>query len=1183
MDKMKRVFSFLLAFVITLGAFSSFGYVALADEVEETKPVEKVATEFLDTVPEDVKSTEYEEAVRRLVAFGIVEGFPDGTFKPENELTRAEFAKMIVIAMNLEKAAEAVENKKTEFGDIYNGHWAQGYINVASSQGLIKGYEDGTFRPSNQVTYAEAVTILVRALGYQDSFLYGKWPNNYISKAAELGISGPVDIPNYDNNALRGNVARLLDETLEKEIIKIVEYEGTAITYQPTDIKLREHTLKIFKDSGRLVGDMYVDAKLKDKQVRAYDGKTDDAILNLDRSSADYREFIGEEVNLFYKNTNKKNEFDVVLLEEIGKADSKFDFVTDAFPEREGVTVELAGHNGRYGLADDAYFYVMEGDTYKKYDGKTKIEAKLAKSLPGRVGKVVVENGEIVYGEIMSDKLVAEDFMVVKEVKEDAIVGISPLRGDHKISFSDKSKYKEVHVFDQNGKKLEVKDIEAGDVVYAQKQYFDKKDSLFIVAVQDNNVTGDLGRTTKDRVEIDGEYENIATHRDGIVARVSMDLLETSDKYTRELASDLHKEDVIAYRGAGNLVVMLSANDELAGYKHGVVTRIWPKDGEIEISVDLDGKGMDRVRFDVQDEDDLYDFKYMNKEGKLVDAKVEDILGQPVAFRLSGEKIAKGSLRLIGKEDKVQVRYNDGTLVFGPSSFYYSTDGKEENTKGFKVTSNAKVIEAYGLNSDFLYEAGSMDNRDDVKAITKASDDFVMYDYEEIANTKFEGKEDFDFGVILNRLGEVETVVIYDKDAEMLKDADAHESIIVTELGKRGDDFDAKYHSYQSGLKTDKGTNIGSKVEAGELALIEINRRGRVSVLAKDSETDFYNGVTEDATVAEVSRNNDTITVGKTDYEIAHDAIVYKNDGRDLEQVEYTEIAKGDTVDFIATKADVIEVLVINTEAKGLEDKDEAKLVKDRLYVVEGFVTRRGVDYVELYDTEAGKSLAPIEYADKAFDTEKDENKVVTVDFKNFDGETVITDFTLAPVTLNFDNADINVVKEEKKHTVEISNFKTEGLAKGHKLVNVKSGEYVVEVKDGKITLEVADLEEIKLKANRVEADGVKVIYADAETGINLKDLVEKVELTTTNANFKLDGENLKGKITVEPTDAKVTIKAFKGDEEVRIDNLKIDAEGNVTGEIRDVEEDETITLTITATKGNFTVVEEANVTIADE
>ena len=54
-----------------------------------------------------------------------------------------------------------------------------------SRQGLIKGYPDGTFKPANQVSYAEAITMLVRALGYKDEFLSGQWPANYLAKAGE--------------------------------------------------------------------------------------------------------------------------------------------------------------------------------------------------------------------------------------------------------------------------------------------------------------------------------------------------------------------------------------------------------------------------------------------------------------------------------------------------------------------------------------------------------------------------------------------------------------------------------------------------------------------------------------------------------------------------------------------------------------------------------------------------------------------------------------------------------------------------------------------------------------------------------------------------------------------------------------------------------------------------------------
>jgi len=109
----------------------------------------------------DVDS-EYTTAVSRLASIDILTGYEDGTFKPEGTITRAEAAAVIVRMLGKEKVAKASASV-TQFKDM-TGHWANGYVNTAAGAGVVKGYEDGTFKPDAQVTYAEIVTMMVRAL-----------------------------------------------------------------------------------------------------------------------------------------------------------------------------------------------------------------------------------------------------------------------------------------------------------------------------------------------------------------------------------------------------------------------------------------------------------------------------------------------------------------------------------------------------------------------------------------------------------------------------------------------------------------------------------------------------------------------------------------------------------------------------------------------------------------------------------------------------------------------------------------------------------------------------------------------------------------------------------------------------------------------------------------------------------
>jgi hypothetical protein len=105
----------------------------------------------------------YSEAVGYLVAAEILLGYPDGTFMGDNPITRAEFATII------SKFGELNLDGAISFTDVESDDWAYGFITSAFNDGLIKGYPDGTFRPDNNITRAEAVTIINRMLEWDSS------------------------------------------------------------------------------------------------------------------------------------------------------------------------------------------------------------------------------------------------------------------------------------------------------------------------------------------------------------------------------------------------------------------------------------------------------------------------------------------------------------------------------------------------------------------------------------------------------------------------------------------------------------------------------------------------------------------------------------------------------------------------------------------------------------------------------------------------------------------------------------------------------------------------------------------------------------------------------------------------------------------------------------------------------
>ncbi|MEL7564765.1 MAG: S-layer homology domain-containing protein [Dehalobacterium sp.] len=168
----------------------------------------------------DVKDLDQDAqaSIAKLNILKVIEGYPDGTFKPENTITRAEFAKIAIVLGGLEKSADVLKGSPTKFKDVAAGQWYTGWINLAESQGYVKGFPDGTFRPNAQITYAEVVTVLLRVLGYNDN-LPGPWPVDYIAKAGALDITEDVAFT-ANANATRVDVAVMADVTLDCNVVK---------------------------------------------------------------------------------------------------------------------------------------------------------------------------------------------------------------------------------------------------------------------------------------------------------------------------------------------------------------------------------------------------------------------------------------------------------------------------------------------------------------------------------------------------------------------------------------------------------------------------------------------------------------------------------------------------------------------------------------------------------------------------------------------------------------------------------------------------------------------------------------------------------------------------------------------------------------------------------------------------
>ncbi len=161
-------------------------------------------------------SVETQKAVDKLVELGILNGYIDNTFRPDDSINRAEFAKVASLALSQKTGVVMGAVQELDFADVSKNAWYAKDVANAVALGLMKGDAEGTFRPTDTVSNAEVITVLMRALGYTDADLQLTdkyyielfmdsmsrteaelqklpWPDNYVCKAVEIGLLNEND------------------------------------------------------------------------------------------------------------------------------------------------------------------------------------------------------------------------------------------------------------------------------------------------------------------------------------------------------------------------------------------------------------------------------------------------------------------------------------------------------------------------------------------------------------------------------------------------------------------------------------------------------------------------------------------------------------------------------------------------------------------------------------------------------------------------------------------------------------------------------------------------------------------------------------------------------------------------------------------------------------------------------
>ncbi len=268
MKNLSKVLAVVLALVMALSMVSFAAYTDVAEDAN------------------------YTEAVTVLSSLDMLKGYEDGTFKPEGEITRAEFA--MVVCRLLGYGATAENNASfAPFNDVAADHWASGAIALASQQGIVNGYGNGNFGPEDPVTYEQAIKMVVAALGYTVvADANGGYPGGFQIVAAQTGILDGITDGKAGVAASRAVVAQLAYNALEVPMLAQTGF-GTEVKYEYVNALLLNKigVTKFYATvEGTAKSDSSLDAnevKLSiDKQITAIKGESEASKVAVDSGKA---------------------------------------------------------------------------------------------------------------------------------------------------------------------------------------------------------------------------------------------------------------------------------------------------------------------------------------------------------------------------------------------------------------------------------------------------------------------------------------------------------------------------------------------------------------------------------------------------------------------------------------------------------------------------------------------------------------------------------------------------------------------------------------------------------------------------------------------------------------------------------------------------------------------------------
>lgn len=449
-----------------------------------------------------------DKAVFELVSLGVVQGDENGELHVDEQITRAEFAKIMV---NLLGYAELSGAGTQAFSDVPSNHFYAQAIGICANTGVFSGFPDGTFRPDDPVLLQDSIKTIVKAIGYEPvAAENGGYPGGYLNVAYMLNLTKDISA-SISAPATRGDVITLIYNALDKKILTN-KYSNGEVSYEESTETLRTRLTQkdeILNVRGVVTANQSVWLVRPLSNMKAGEVEIDGVIY--DQGNTNTAQYIGQEVEIYCREdaqTGKwtilnvaptRNNQTMTISSRVYRSfsDNKINYEKDDSGRVDSITLSdtrLFIYNNRLITDFQDSDMEIENGSYLciDNDGDEKYDYVFINAYESGVVDRVYENGNIyLKNEFLID---GKKYLALDEESD--------------INFT---------IRDTEGNEIELKDVEEDDVI----SVFKSKDGYEIsIICSKDKATGAITRTDDDGLWIGEEYYEYGN--DGVSSKVKL-------------------------------------------------------------------------------------------------------------------------------------------------------------------------------------------------------------------------------------------------------------------------------------------------------------------------------------------------------------------------------------------------------------------------------------------------------------------------------------------------------------------------------------------------------------------------------------------------------------------------------------------------------------------------------------